>query len=255
MQISSQQLDAFAPAARTRFEKEMFDGLRAFAPQLTRAAGDDALRTVIHTGIDRAEQHGFTHRGPVRFFLELLLSFGYGFDVDPQYAAFQPALHTTEVDQMARAVTLHAAVRRYFDLVSGPDHRHALAAMTRLQAFAASEDLARWENARPERVLALCQEIYPEKYAYVGRPALAKLLAPCFQPPAPRADPLPAAARPVVALLMYGFGAGILSDPMYPWVGQTFRDTAAAPDDLAERLKRRATLYLAEVQTVYRQPA
>ena len=233
----------------------MFDVLRAHAPQLTRVAGDEVLREVIRTGIDRAARHGLTDRGPVRFFLELLLSFGHHFDTDPQYAAFHPALHAVEIDQMARAITLHGAVQRYFDLVSGPDDQHAVAAMTRWQALAASGDSAPGQDARPERLLALCQEIYPEKYAYVGRPALARLLAPCFQPSAPRMASIPAAARPVAGLLMYGFGAGVLTDPLYPWVRHTLRDPAAAPEDLAERLKRRATLYLAEVQAVYRQPA
>ena len=50
----------------------------------------------------RAEGYGFTNRGPLRLFIEMMFLCGSGFDTDPQYPAVGAVLRAAG-DQMQRA--------------------------------------------------------------------------------------------------------------------------------------------------------
>lgn len=47
--------------------------------------GDEQMLKAVRFGITQARNHGFTFRGPVQLYLELMLLFGSYFDTDPQY--------------------------------------------------------------------------------------------------------------------------------------------------------------------------
>ena len=83
--FSDRQMDAFALSIRQRFEKEMVDHLHTFAPPRCELAGLEAVTQLVSLGIDRAHAWGFTKRGPVRLYLEMLMLFGWGFDEDPLF--------------------------------------------------------------------------------------------------------------------------------------------------------------------------
>ena len=73
-------------SAEAFFEKEMVSPpFREFSPPLFKAVGEEQMRKAIRFGIGRADSYGFTFRGPVRLYLELMLLFGSHFDTDPQY--------------------------------------------------------------------------------------------------------------------------------------------------------------------------
>ena len=43
------------------------------------------MRREIRFGLERAGSYGFTIRGPVRFYIELMVRLGCDFDTDPPY--------------------------------------------------------------------------------------------------------------------------------------------------------------------------
>jgi hypothetical protein len=93
--------------------------------------------------------------------------------------------------------------------------------------------------------------VYPEKYVYLGEDALGGLIKRGFQPSS--ADfQVPEDARHIVALLMYGFGSGVVQDPLYPWVRQNWVELASEGTGFAARLTNRAAIYLGRVLAVYR---
>lgn len=83
--IRTVQMEVFKETARRTFEDEMVAHLAKFSPPLFKAAGEGQVRKVIHPSINWVDSYGFTFRGPVWLYHELMLLFSNHFDTDPQY--------------------------------------------------------------------------------------------------------------------------------------------------------------------------
>ena len=116
--IRAEQMKVFEQAARQAFEDKMMVHSKDFSPRLCGVLGDDQLRVAIRNAMKRAESHGFTKRGPVRLFIEMMFLFGSSFDTDPQYAAMCEPLGSSD-DQMWRAQHLHEGSLDYMREVAG----------------------------------------------------------------------------------------------------------------------------------------
>jgi hypothetical protein len=102
--IRDQQMQVFAESARRQFEAEMILHLSKFAPSRFETLGEKAVGETVSLGIERAEKHAFTNRGPVRFYIELMLLLGDDFDTDSRYAWAAEALADPETaEQMSQA--------------------------------------------------------------------------------------------------------------------------------------------------------
>ena len=78
---------AFEQAALRRFEDEMVVHSKDFSPLLCEIIGEDQLRVAVRQAMARAAGYGFTYRGPIRLFIEMMFLCGSAFDTDPQYPA------------------------------------------------------------------------------------------------------------------------------------------------------------------------
>jgi hypothetical protein len=245
--IRESQLEALAQAALRRFEDEMVAHLGRHAERLAALRGEAALRALVRTGIARARGHGFVQRGPIRLYLELMLAFGAAFDTDPQYAWAHAALAPAPgSDPMARAEALHGLALDYFACVAGPANGHALRALDRVCAT-----LPQPGPMSAEQADAALREIYPEKYAFAGSEALQRLAQRALE----RAHAAALAdGAGVLLALMYAFGHGVASDPMYPWIRNTLERALPAPQKLA-RLRSKALLYAAAVKRHFELPS
>ena len=76
MRIRSEQITALENAMARRFQDEMVAHLAEFSPPLFRVIKEDQMREAVRFGIQKAGQYGFTLRGPIRLYLELMLLFG-----------------------------------------------------------------------------------------------------------------------------------------------------------------------------------
>ena len=85
LQIRFDQMKVFEEAAWLHFEDEMVVHSREFSPKLCAVLGEEQLRVALRQAIKRAGGYGFTFRGPVRLYIELMFLFGSHFDTDPQY--------------------------------------------------------------------------------------------------------------------------------------------------------------------------
>src|SRR4051794_26634806 len=77
--IRNEQVEAFRLAALRAFEDDMVRDLKGFAPAIYETRGEPILRQLIRVGIGRAKGYGFTNRGPVRLYIELMVLFGCDF--------------------------------------------------------------------------------------------------------------------------------------------------------------------------------
>lgn len=245
--IRQEQMEVFRAAAARGFEGEMAAHLADFSPWLFAAVGDGPLRKAIRLGTDKARGYGFTDRGPVRLYLELMLLFGSHFDTDPQYPWANAILKDVDGgSQMDRAERLYRRAMDYREKVAGPDDANTLNAFRNILVLArqplslAGSDFA----TAMRRELALT---YPEKVAYVGDEGISALIRRAMEGARMQRFSTPRGMA-LVVVLMFAMGHGCGSDPLYPWIAQTLRDdTIKEPDARAARLEARGIAWLERV--------
>ena len=245
--IRREQVDSFRKAAIQEFEDEMVEHLKQFARRHWQIIGEPAGREVIRMGIDRAAKYGFTNRGPVRFYIELMFMFGSYFDTDPQYPWAGTILKSSgQMNQMDYADRLYDAMNGYLECVSGPKHEYLQAATRRLSCFQI-EDCAVPEEALHENLLRALKTIYPQKHAYLGDAILNKVIAQGFQL-ASSHGLLHERGKVLMVALTFSVGHGFPTDPLYGWISRRLdQGHWPNPIDRTEHLYRAAVTYLKHV--------
>lgn len=246
--IRDEQRMLFRKLALGAFQDRMVEHLFRFSPQHCRGIGGAAVREVVSHGLAASARYGFTQRGPVRFYLELMLLLGSGFDTDPQLPRpMTEILRAGGVtDQLPRADRLHDELLRHMRAVLGPNNDHARAAIERLRSMS-SAGLALTDEQLEHDVLRLFQQVYPERCALAEPAALQNVIA--------SARALAAAAAletrrgtALCSLLMFELGHRCFDDPLYPWLSRALHE---GPGDgstaRTERLEVKAKTYLALV--------
>jgi hypothetical protein len=227
-----------------RFKAELLQHLSAFSPELHALRGDGVFRQVIDDGVAKAASYGFTNRGPVRFFLECMLTYGVAFDTDFQIRDLRERLvHQHGNGQAWHADRAFTAIERYQLQTRGRDNDYAIAALERLGPFLERLD-ALTENNFDADLLETMARIYPEKFRFVGEERLRRLVAVARDEATHFAIPTPGGIG-LLAGLMFALGLGICRDPLYPWIHDTLvRPGMQDPIRRIERLRRKTRLYL-----------
>jgi hypothetical protein len=243
--IRKEQMQVFEHDVLRRFKEEMVQHLFQFAPTHCEGIGEENVLRVIALGMERSALYGFTNRGPVRFYLELMFLFGSYFDTDPQLP-----LWATEIlqggtidDQMARADCLHARTLEYRRVAIGPSNAYAQSAVQRFRGMAAQPLPFLRENL-VDGLLAEIQKVYPERCTYVGERALRALIEEGIVT-AERQALTTVRGMALCVLLMFQLGHGCFEDPLYPWIARTLEALPVEDSSMrAQRLERRAMVYL-----------
>ena len=194
---------------------EMVESLFRFAPESCQAAGEDQVRKLVFLGVQKAESYGLTYRGPVEFFLEMMVLFGHAFDTDPQLPWATEILKSNQfLDQMARADFLHDKTLEYLAEVHGPEGSYLTLAFGSLAARARLPFHFSTNAALVDGMLAEMKAIHPQKFAYVGNQALRALIGKGIE--SASAYELPGARGiALVILAMFAFGYRFDTDPLY----------------------------------------
>ena len=245
--IRQEQTEAFREKHLQKFEDEMVEHLKGFSPQHCKVAGEPAVRQVIRMGIENAGKYGFTNRGPVRFYIELMFMLGSYFDTDPQYSWARTALTVPQsMDQMARADRLHSHTKDYLSRVFGPGQQYMIEAMRRLSKTRIEEVVSPNANCE-EGILKALGLIYPEKCNYIGQSALRTLakhglkLAQSYGFETEK-------GKALMVGLAFAVGHGFSADPLYGWVGRRLANRRRLdPLQKTEDLYSKSMLYLERV--------
>lgn len=245
MLIRAEQMEAFEQAGRRRFEEEMVEHSKNFAPPLCEVIGDEQLRVALRSAMSRAGSYGFTYRGPIRLFIEMMFLCGSGFDTDPQYPAVGEFLRASS-DQMHRAQQIHEGYMDYLERVAGPGAANVHKALRDVLTFARTPLTISPDNL----VAGLLREmnrIFPQKAAYVGETNL-KLLIDEGLAEARSYGFSDVRAQTLVVVLMFAFGHACTDDPLYPWISRTLKDEKIVdPAARAARLEKKAVTWLEHV--------
>jgi hypothetical protein len=174
---------------------------------------------------------------------------GSAFDTDPQFPwAAEILAASTAEEQAETAEKLQEKAGEYHDQVAGPDNEYAKQSRQRaLQRGWA--DLPAPGPHFDSRMLELLAKTYPEKYDYIGKEALQRLVS--TAPEAARRYDIAGTGVGLFAALMYALGHGFHADPLYPWVANTLTNREITdPQKRAERLFSKAMTYAAKAADV-----
>jgi hypothetical protein len=219
--IRKEQMQAFEQAAMNRFEDEMVVHGKEFSPRLCTVIGDEQVRTAVRSAIERCRGYGFTNRGSIRLFIELMLLFGSAFDTDPQYSWASEILHAPD-DQMLRAERLCEKTLDYQEKVTNPDPVDTRKALKGLSDWARKHAV----SSPTEFVAGMLHEmaqLCPQKAVYIGEEGLIEIvLEGCAE--AMKYQLSTVHGEALMGVLMFVFGHGCIDDPLYPWIAQTLTD-------------------------------
>ena len=235
MVIRAEQVEVFEAIALDAFEREMVEHLKSFEPALCQAAGDAGVREAVKLGVKRAREYGFTTRGSVCFYIELMCVLGSDFDTDPQLYWAEETLKDESLEgEGRRGSWLYDRMTVYLDEVVGPENRGAIGALRRLDALDLQQQAAN-QSMTPETILKAMAAVYPEKAAFAGEDVLNELIEDSTSKADDYSLPSPGGTA-TLAGLMFALGHGICRDPFYPWISGTLNDPRTK--DGAARLKR-----------------
>ena len=241
--IRPDQMKVFEQDATRRFEEEMVVHSKDFSPRLCEVIGDEQLRVALRSAITRADGYGFTYRGPIRLFIELMFLLGSGFDSDPQYPAIRRVLDDS-AGQMQRAQQIHEEFLDYLEKVSGPGAVNVHRALSELLIFARSSPA--FSSDFVADMLQEMKRMFPQKAAYVGEPALRAVIDEALDEAREHGFDTDR-QRALLVVLKFAFGHGCTNDPLYPWIARTLRDEKFDAGARAARLEKKAVTWLEHV--------
>lgn len=227
--IRTEQMNVFKKTALLSFEDEMVEHLAKFSPPLYKVVGEEQMRKVIQLGMSQVAKYGFTYRGPIRLYLELMLLFGSYFDTDPQYPwAAEIFINQESGAQMQRAKFLYEKALDYQEKVVGPDDGYLLEALKKNILFLRHPLSVTPENYLQD-ILKEIAQIYPQKTSYVGIKGLEAIIRKGIEG-AQRQRLGSMRGMTVVIILMFVLGHGCGGDPIYSWIIKILNDK-----DITER--------------------
>ena len=247
MKIRKEQMEVFEEVRLPEFEDYMVEHLKDFSPLHSKSLGEEGIRILIRTGMERAKKHGFTHRGPVKFYIEAAILLGIDFDTDPQYPWPGKILRDPSVpDQMERADRVHAWLIVLLEAAGGPGRQYAKQALRRARTMPL-EAVPVSSPGFEREALRRMAENHPEEAAYLGNTVLRGLIPRAIE----ETKRFSVSTDLGVCLflgLMFAVGHGFTGDPKYPWVANTLKNPAFTdPAKRVEKLYSKTMTYLDHV--------
>jgi hypothetical protein len=217
--LTSEKQAAFENQALLNYIDELVEHCHEFAPNLATALGEKRLKTALQLGIKKAETQGFTQRGTVRFYIDMMILFGGGFDNDPQFPWVASTLKQDFPEQMDKADKLHAQSLEYFNEVHGKENQYRLVAISKLEKL----NLDNLEiNAKTfsTDILALMGEVYPQKFKVTSQEHLRELIGAGIRKGQNEYELTQPNYIALIVIMMFMLGHRYDANPFHPWVSK-----------------------------------
>lgn len=220
------QLDAFNSVADTDFERILAGKLMELFPRSKRAYGEPALGLMVRGGLANARKLGLEREEDMLRYLGAVLLLGSGFDTDPQLRWAAAALLTPPgVPAPQRVAALWEQTRPYANRVNGADNRFYATALRSLEGKTV-ETLLSGASRSSRDLFMLLSTIHPQKVQEAGESAIHDLTR--FAVESCRTwEILDRECVALMTVLMFLFGAGMMSDPLTAWAPETLKKSGA----------------------------
>lgn len=176
IKINQKQLKTLEPYALDNYVSELVLHCDECYPHLKKTMGESKLRQTLKEGIEQAEHSGFTQRGPVQFYIDMMIAFGSGFETDPQYPWIRKVLaDNKQLPQIEQSTKLYRLTTDYFERILGPQSQYFFEAAQKIQQLNV-DDLHVYKTGFTSYMLKLLQSCYPQKFETSGTQALTALI-------------------------------------------------------------------------------
>jgi len=214
--IREEQLQAFERASWRKFEQAQLEHVREYFPvDHAVLGGDGPTLEFIRAGIDRARTAGIRVFGEACRYIDLMLSLGTDFAIDPQLPWAGALINDGSQDVSTRVDLLHAAALAYIDRVAGEEGEHYLRAVLRARSLSYEEAGAEGGDFAGS-LRALCVRLWPRKHREIRGDPMPRFLAEAISS-SERDGMGEPGARMIYAALMFLLGSSFATDPLHPW--------------------------------------
>lgn len=238
-QLTPAHLEALDTASHAHYRQQLAADLTEFAPRLCEVAGKKAVADFIECGLAKTDAHQLTLQGTIRFYLELMASFGWRFDEDPQYQFLVRQLPLVELEEETRIELMYDVYSSFFDKTIGERNQILVAALKQLVNL----DLASIAESREEvsaQATQLLIKLYPEKAQAIGSEALQQTVNTALQA-ARKLGATDRLSQCTWVVLSYFIGTGFYDDPLYAWIKHEVAEQHG--EKLCTRVRDKALIY------------
>lgn len=250
IQITNRQLKKLEPYALDSYINELVSHCNEKFPHLKKTMGIENLKQVLRQSVNKANEQGFTQRGPVKFYIDLLIAFGYDFDTDPQYYWIQNILRKNEhLSQIELSTILYKQIKRYSEFTSGEDNQFLYKVAERLDSLSI-HTIKVSKDSFIDNIQYLLEYIYPEKYQQIGSEAVEQLIFESINKANNEYQFTQVNYVSLLTVLMFILGHQFDSDPFYAWAAKektirlTDNNVARNSEVVVNRLEKCAKIWL-----------
>lgn len=175
VQLTDEQLERFRHNATEDYISDMIIKFEKNFPHLKKTFANEVLRNCFTISIDKAKKSGFTQRGPVQFYISLLITFGSGFETDPQYLWISQEIQKNRLlSQLHQTEALLKKTRGYFRNIAGEDETHLFECASKLNQFDVNDIFM--HDINYQQIHDVLEDIYPQKYINTSRSGINLLI-------------------------------------------------------------------------------
>lgn len=216
-------------------------------PYLQATLGEEALRQTLTECVNKAEQVGYTQRGPVIFYIEMLIILGIDCENDLQYPWIKQTIEKNKnLSQINQVNELHSLVTEYLEKITGNQNQYLYKALEKVQMLTLN-NLGVKKEQYIENVRHFLYEIYPEKYQQTPYENITELIKHGTKKAYYDYGFEEANHAALIVLLMFFLGHQFDHDPFYSWASlekTNMKVKQLTIEAKAERLASRAKVWL-----------
>ncbi len=167
MELSDHQVEWLKGFSLTRDIDEVIAHCQEMFPSLVALQGKAHLRSYGERGVALAKEAGFTEKGSVCLFIEMMIILGVGFEHDPLHSWLTPDALDDSSSQLEKSMARYEALKNYLDTVYGEKGVFFEESLQRLRHITINT-LPVNPDSYPENVHALLRCLYPQRYDFIG---------------------------------------------------------------------------------------
>ncbi len=242
--ISKNQFDNISNVSHENTKARLLKEIIEFGPEISNIVGIEAMKRFVDFGCKKSNDLGFNRYGTTRLYLQLMMSFGSGFDKDIQLPWASSIIRDNQIpDQKIKAQRLWRSAHNYRQKILGNNLEHIQKALKRSLHFLESVEEASGnaENWLPSRL----RSAFPQKADYIGPDKIQSLIE-LAELRTRHIEGNSTKNTCLYASFLFAFGQHVFDDPLYPWISDAIKMNRRNDRGL-ERLRRRTKTYLLEM--------
>ncbi|EDX9487209.1 hypothetical protein LAN87_004408 [Salmonella enterica] len=213
MKFTEDQVTLLRKLSLKNYIDELVEHIKYVFPLLPFSCGADNLYSYIEMSIVRAKNAGYTQRGAVRLYIDMMIILGERFERDPLFKNIEARDINENLSQIEKTMNLYSFLNRYINEVYGEGGIFFMESLSKFKNFNIENIPVTYKN-RPHNIHNLLKYIYPQRYKFIGSNAIDHLNA-LSEEYAERNEIVQGNQRTYLIVVMFLFGCSLESNVFY----------------------------------------